>query len=51
MAQPKNPARWIPIGLAVGVAIGAATKHLALGIGLGLAVGGLITVLEARRAR
>ena len=51
MARPSNPARWIPIGLAVGVAIGVATKHLALGIGLGLAIGGLITLLEARRAR
>jgi hypothetical protein len=51
VANPKNPVLWLPVGLALGVAVGVAMKNLALGIGLGLAVGGLATLLQARRSR
>ena len=45
MASKPRSAMWIPVGLAVGVGVGIATRNLALGIDLGLAFGGLATVL------
>lgn len=51
MASDPRSAKWIPIGLAVGVALGIAMDHLAIGIGLGLAAGGLATLLSARGGR
>ncbi|MFI6578600.1 hypothetical protein ACIBFB_22680 [Nocardiopsis sp. NPDC050513] len=47
----SNVGMWLPVGLCMGVAFGAAMDNLAAGIAIGLAFGLGLTTFQTRRSR
>ena len=44
----KNNA-WLPVGIAIGTALGIAMHNLALWLGIGVAIGAAMTIAQRRR--